>query len=306
MTPQVSVIIPTFNRPVELRRCLEGFARQTVAPGEFEVVLVDDGSDEDIGAIASGFRARLRLHFERREHAGVSVARNVGLERAQAPLIVLYDDDLEPLPDLIESRVGFHAAHAGERQMELLYFTPAPELAELAVTRWAFERLYPFPAQAGVYREAHYFWGGAASCKRALFAQHRFDPDFAAVEDAEFAVRAGGAEGLEIHFEPRVTGHFTRPLDVIGICQRQYRMAYHRQRMAERHGIEFPQPFCKHPEECLIADWAGFRAMLGAMRAVEASSPRYRLMCGLWRKAELHALASGTLAARAGLPPAGL
>ena len=45
--PQISVIIPTYNRPDELRLCLEGFCQQTVDAEKFEIILVDDGSTED-------------------------------------------------------------------------------------------------------------------------------------------------------------------------------------------------------------------------------------------------------------------
>jgi glycosyltransferase involved in cell wall biosynthesis len=311
MTPQVSVVIPTFNRPMELRRCLEGFAAQSAAPGRFEVVVVDDGSAADIERVAAPFRERFPLHFKRCNHAGVSTARNLAIERSRAPLVVLYDDDLEPLPDLIESCIRFHEAHPSRSQMELLYFTPDQAIADTAVVRWAFDRLYPFPKTPGMYRGSSYFWGGAASCKRTLFAECRFDPAYLAVEDAEFALRAGGLAGLEIHFEPRVTGHFIRPLDVIGICHRQYRMAYYRHLLARQHSIDFAYPVYQRPEEFLIADWAAFRTMLGATRAQESaaltpSSPRFELLCGLWLKAELHAVSSGWLAARAGLPLSGL
>ena len=309
--PLVSVVIPTFNRPAELRRCLDGFSRQTAAPGQFEVVVIDDGSDHDIEPVAAEFRGRFPLHFERCRHAGVSVARNLGLASSRAPLVTLYDDDLEPLPHLIESCIHFHRSHPSYRPVELLYFTPDPAIAEMPVTRWAFDRLYPFPPAPGIYRGWHYFWGGAASCKRALFAESGFDPAFLAAEDAEFALRADRRHGLEIHFEPRSTGRFIRPLGVIEICRRQYRMAYYRCLLARRHGIEYPQAVYQRPEEFVIPDWTAFRALLDATRpretaALSPSSPRFPLLCGLWLKADLHAIASGWLAARNGLPPIGL
>ena len=307
--PQVSVVIPTFNRPVELTRCLEGFSRQTAQPTDFEVVVVDDGSGEDVAQAAAGFRHRLPLHFVHCDHAGVSAARNLGIAAARAPLLVLYDDDLEPLPPLIERCIAFHREHPGGHQMEFLHFAPAPALAKMAVTRWAFPRLYEFPPAPGIYRGWRYFWGGAACCKRTLFERNGFDPAFPAAEDAEFALRAsGGGEELEIHFEPRPTGLFIRPLSVIGICRRQHRMAYYRCLMAKRHGVNYSQAYYQRPEDFVIPNWGEFRALLEASRPREseplpASSPKFRLFSGLWLKAELHALATGWLAAQAGRPP---
>jgi glycosyltransferase involved in cell wall biosynthesis len=308
---EVSVVIPTFERPVELRRCLEGFARQTAAPEQFEVVVIDDGSTADIEQVVAPFRERFRLHFERCNHAGVSVARNLGVARSSAPLVTLYDDDLEPLPELIERCIQFHERNPGDRQVELLYFTPDLAMAEWPVVRWAFEDLYPFPGGAAVFRGWHYFWGGSITCKRTLFRDLSFDAEFLAVEDAEFGVRANERGGLQIHFEPRATGRFIRPLGVMEICRRQYRMAYYRYALARRHGIEFGHPVYQRPEEFVIGDWPAYRAMLEAAKGQETAmlpdaSPRFKLLCGMWTKAEYHALASGWLAARAGSPASGI
>ncbi len=306
-TPRVSVIVPTFNRTAELRLCLSGFARQSAAPGEFEVIVIDDGSTEDVERVASEFRDRFPLHLERCGHGGPSVARNLGIERSRAPLLVLYDDDLRPAAGLIETCQSYHETHQSGRQLELLYFVPDPAIADMAVTRWAFHRIYPFPPAPGVHGWDH-FWGGSLSCKRALFAEQRFDPACQAVEDAEFGFRAGGFEGLEIYFQPRVTGYFVRRLGVLEICRRQYRMAYYRRLMAVRHGIEFPHPIYRRPEDFLIEDWPTFRAMLAAARPQESAvfppgSARFELLCRMWGKADFHAIASGWMAARAGLSP---
>jgi len=54
MTPELSVVIPTYNRREYLRACLESLARQTASPEEFEVVVTVDGStDGTIEMLAS-------------------------------------------------------------------------------------------------------------------------------------------------------------------------------------------------------------------------------------------------------------
>jgi glycosyltransferase involved in cell wall biosynthesis len=305
--PEISVVIPTFNRPDELRVCLEGFALQAAKPEQFEVVVIDDGSTEDIEKVTAGFQEHFPLHLERCDHSGVSVARNLGIERARAPLLVLYDDDLQPLPGLIESCLHFHDRRSAVHQVELLHFTPHPDIAQMALVRWAFDQLYPFPKSPGI-QHWEYFWGGAVTCKRSLFAEHAFDPEYLAVEDAEFALRAAGLNGLEIHFAPPISGLFHRRLSITQLCRRQYRMAYYRYLMAQRHRLRLLHPVYVRPEDFLIADWASYRAMLSATQPQETavlspSSPKFRLLCGIWQKADLHATASGWLAAQAGRPP---
>lgn len=55
--PIVSVVIPTYNRAGYLREALDSVAAQTFQ--DYEVVVVDDGSDEDIASALSGHAARL-------------------------------------------------------------------------------------------------------------------------------------------------------------------------------------------------------------------------------------------------------
>ena len=306
-TPRISVVIPTFNRPAELLTCLEGFAQQTSAAEEFEVVVVDDGSAEDLEKIAAHFRDSFPLHVERCDHAGVSTARNLAITLARAPLLLLYDDDLRPLPELIASCLRFHEQHTAIHEAELLHFAPDPEIAEMAVVRWAFERLYPFPATAGIYPWG-YFWGGATTCKRSLFAELAFDPVYPAVEDAEFAFRASVRRPLAIHYASRTNGHFHRRLSVVQVCHREYRMAYFRCRMASQHGTRFSHLVYERPGDFIIGDWDAYRTMLSGLcpqetAPVPASSAKFQLLCGLWQKAALHATACGWLAAQTGGTP---
>ena len=107
-TPEISVVIPTFGRPALLEQCLEGFVGQAVARDRFEVIVVDDGSPTPLDAVVARFADRLDLLLECRPHRGVAEARNVGVVLARAPLLVLFDDDQRPLPDMLARCLAFH------------------------------------------------------------------------------------------------------------------------------------------------------------------------------------------------------
>lgn len=86
--PRISVIVCTFNGTATLRACLQSL--QTLNYPDYEVLLVDDGSTLDIGGIAQGFPA---VRYIRQEHAGLSVARNLGAEKATGDILAYTDDD---------------------------------------------------------------------------------------------------------------------------------------------------------------------------------------------------------------------
>ncbi len=102
----ISVVIPTFRRPLLLARLLKSVARQTLAPAE--VVVVDDASPErtDYEALLREFKGRFKsLNYVRnRTHRGAPACRNAGILRAKSPLIALVDDDDEWLPRKLEKQ----------------------------------------------------------------------------------------------------------------------------------------------------------------------------------------------------------
>jgi glycosyltransferase involved in cell wall biosynthesis len=59
----ITVIIPVYNRPKELHRALQSLAEQTVK--DFEVVVCDDGSEEDVESVVNSFMSRLDLRYWR-------------------------------------------------------------------------------------------------------------------------------------------------------------------------------------------------------------------------------------------------
>lgn len=86
--PLVSVIIPVYNGARFLRAALESVFAQTYRP--FEVIVVDDGSKDDSGAIAQSFSA---VHYIHQENQGVAAARNNGIAVARGEFFAFLDQD---------------------------------------------------------------------------------------------------------------------------------------------------------------------------------------------------------------------
>jgi len=86
--PRISVIVCTYNGQGTLRGCLESLGKLRYP--NFEVLLIDDGSTQDIASLARDFPA---IRYVRQEHAGLSVARNLGASLANGEILAYTDDD---------------------------------------------------------------------------------------------------------------------------------------------------------------------------------------------------------------------
>lgn len=94
MTGSVSVVIPAYNAEQFLRDALASVLRQTVAP--VEILVVDDGSSDDTGRLAASVPG---VRCIRQSNAGVSAARNRGIEEARGELVALLDADDVWMPE---------------------------------------------------------------------------------------------------------------------------------------------------------------------------------------------------------------
>jgi GT2 family glycosyltransferase len=98
-TPLVSIVIPTRNRRDALVRCLDGIRDLSSPAGDFEVVIVDDGSDHPLDDAVRPFQDRLQVRLVRQQNAGPATARNAGARHAAGAVLAFTDDDCVPDPD---------------------------------------------------------------------------------------------------------------------------------------------------------------------------------------------------------------
>lgn len=99
--PLISAVVTTHNRLKLLPRALDSVAAQTYP--NLELVVVDDGSDEDAGFIVEQYKQRMPVRFIRNSKPlGACRARNIGIEAAKGDYIAGLDDDDEWHPERIE------------------------------------------------------------------------------------------------------------------------------------------------------------------------------------------------------------
>lgn len=103
MSPNVSVIIPTFNRWPFVGAAIESVLAQSY--GDFELIVVDDGSTDDMAMQLTRFGSRLRLLNQ--SNRGVSAARNLAVRHARGSYLAFLDSDDLWLPSKLAIQVAF-------------------------------------------------------------------------------------------------------------------------------------------------------------------------------------------------------
>ena len=106
-----SVVVPLYNKAGYVESTLASVLTQTCQ--DFEIIVVDDGSRDDgparVAAMAATAGGRIRLF--RQTNAGVSAARNFGIEQAAGEWVVFLDADDHWMPEMLDTLRGLAQAH---------------------------------------------------------------------------------------------------------------------------------------------------------------------------------------------------
>ena len=92
MKNKISVVVPIYNSENSLDVCLESIVRQNYK--NFEIILIDDGSTDKSQEICRQYQKEYQnVYYYYQLNSGVSVARNVGIDKATGDLIYFMDSD---------------------------------------------------------------------------------------------------------------------------------------------------------------------------------------------------------------------
>ena len=177
--PLVSVIIPVYNGGRFLRSALESVFAQTYRPSE--VIVVDDGSADDSGAIAQSFPD---VRYIPQTNQGVAAARNHGVEAAQGEFFAFLDQDDLWKPEKLKLQIEYLLSH--------------PELGyTLTQQQFFLEPGATLPAwfRKELLATVHTGWVlGTLVVRRATFEQvGNFATGYAAANDSDWFFRAKAA-----------------------------------------------------------------------------------------------------------------
>jgi serine acetyltransferase/GT2 family glycosyltransferase len=203
MDYDVSVVVATFNRGVLLRALLDDLSVQNMQGMSYEVVVVDDGSDEPVSAWLTPATYPYPLTVHRQSNQGASAARHAGIVCARGRVMVLLDDDMRVEKDFLHA----HAMHHSHQETVVLGKMKASDrLQSMPV----FEKFHAFQLdafeKATLKNPSHvkgvHLCTGNVSFSKALYERvGGFDVGLSRSEDRELGVRFE-KEGCVFVYEP--------------------------------------------------------------------------------------------------------
>lgn len=217
----ISVVIPTYQRPEALLRCLDGVAAMAGAGPTLETIVVNDGGTAPPSAAIERLRGRLDLTVVQQERGGPAAARNAGAARAGGEVVAFLDDDCVPTPGWLAALRARFAdapdAAIGGRTVNALADNPYSAASQLVV-----DYLYAEHNDHG--GEATFLASNnVAFPRRALLAIGGFDASFArpAGEDRDLCDRWRRA-GHRMTFAPDAIVRHAHVLDARGFWRQHF------------------------------------------------------------------------------------
>jgi len=204
---KLSIQLCTYNRAHLLGRVLDACFDQTLAPDDYEVVLVNDGSPDDTPAVIERAQAIAPCRFTvvHQPNGGLAKARNAGIARCTGERIAFIDDDVLPTPVFAEEHLRSDTKHGDV------------VVRGAVINTESFDRL-PLPVWSLKNYSANWFWTSNVSVRRARLdaAGGRFDESFSEYgwEDIELGLRLRALgtravfnkRAVAFHYKPRPKG----------------------------------------------------------------------------------------------------
>ncbi|MEZ4884833.1 MAG: glycosyltransferase [Chitinophagales bacterium] len=108
---QISAIVCTYNGEKHLFKTLQSLAEQSLEADSYEVVIVDNNSTDSVAAISQGFikyNSHLNIQYCLETQAGLSFARNCGIEASKGDYVVFIDDDATANKDFLAQHLQIY------------------------------------------------------------------------------------------------------------------------------------------------------------------------------------------------------
>jgi GT2 family glycosyltransferase/SAM-dependent methyltransferase/glycosyltransferase involved in cell wall biosynthesis len=246
--PEISVVLPTYNRKEILRVSLAALAFQSLPVHRWEAVVVDDGSTDETPALCKNILLPFSLRYLRQENQGPGAARRAGVEAARGEYLLLCNDDTVASSNLLTEHLAAQRQHLHEKRAILGEFRYSESVGTRALSLFVNTSVFFFPQSTlkkdGLYDQAYFVTCNLSIRRDEVLKAGNFDPHFRVAEDTELGARLV-QNGVRVLYHPEAIAwhehaHFsTRDL----------------LRRAEAYGAADWLLFQKHPH--LLGDGSG-------------------------------------------------
>jgi glycosyltransferase involved in cell wall biosynthesis/peptidoglycan/xylan/chitin deacetylase (PgdA/CDA1 family) len=236
VVPELSIVIPTYNRATRLRACLEALAQQTEPARDFEVIVVIDGSTDNTEEMISQISVPYSLHVLQQDNSGQNIARNRGVAAAKGRYCLFLDDDIMASPGLVAEHLRVQRQHhrvVGIGQITLSILPNADWYTRHFARGWAehYERLNS-RARLPEWTDCY---GGNLSVSRAAFQEvGGFATDLPRSHDIELGYRLESA-GIRVAYIPEAIGSQAESKEIHQYSQDAAKSGYAWIKLWQRH-----------------------------------------------------------------------
>ena len=225
---KVSVIIASYNRSAQITGLIKDLEEQDFPKDQFEVCIVDDGSEENEFLEISDYvvNQSTKVKLIRQQNKGQATARTVGVENTTGEIIIILDDDMRlPGKDFIQAYVDYHEK-SRVPSVVLGHIDPPPAHVKRPSFELFhdanFERMYNSFQDGSDKPSGHSFYTGNVSLPRKLFDEvGGFDRSFTLMEDRELGLRIEDKTNAEfLYGERAVSLHYSLRGDTSSFMKR--------------------------------------------------------------------------------------
>lgn len=214
--PEVSIIVPVYNVEKYIRQCLDSITNQKNV--DYEVIAVDDGSPDSCGEILDRYsESNDRIVVVHQENAGVSAARNKGIEQAKGKWVYFVDSDDWLIDDSLETAVNV----ADKTDVDILFLDCLEQYDNGKEKRLKlFSQNFITDKKEGISR-----------IQKSVLC-HKYSPYFSAGADNAYPapwsklIRTQLIKDNNIRFKPQVKGVYDDGLFTVEILEYAKKVAY--------------------------------------------------------------------------------
>lgn len=225
--PLITVIIPTLNNCPVLKRVLQSLLLQQRVENDFEVIVLDDGSEDDTWRMVEEIAAvsAVPIRYEWQTNRGVSAARNRAVTLAAGNYSLLLGDDIIPASDLIWQHLSAHERYRHGRNIVVGRVTWPDGMPVSSFMEWLDQTEFQF-AYKHITRtediDFRYFYACNASLLTESLRRNPFQETLPYLfEDTELACRLF-ENGHRFFFNPEAIGYHEHPREFTTFEKRQY------------------------------------------------------------------------------------